>query len=149
MYHLPDDLVNRLQQQYPDVHVKTLVPTLFQAILEKTLVDGSCLIRGFGSFVAFRSHSNKIGRDVIRFKFKPSQALDRKFKTDDYLLANIPVKAKRAFTEDHAEKCQSGQMQKSYNVEAQKKAGQLGNKRTNEKLVLDEIIKAIKDDDDA
>ena len=148
MYHLPDDLVNQLQQQYPDVHIKTLIPTLFQAILEKTLSDGSCLIRGFGRFVAYKTYSNKIGQDVIRFKFKPSQALDRKLKNDEYLLEKMPVQAKRAFNESHAEKCQTGQEQKGYNVEAQKAAGQLGNERTKDKLILDEVIRAIKEDNE-
>lgn len=148
MYHLPEDLVKELQDKYQHVHVKTFVPTLFQAILEKTLSDGSCLIRGFGSFIAYKTYSNKIGREVIRFKFRPSQALDRKLKGDEYLLENMPVKAKRAFDDDHAEKCQTRQEQKSYNIEAQKEAGQLGNARTKDKLILDEIIKAINDDDE-
>ena len=148
MYHLPEDLVKHLQGKYPNVHVKSLVPSLFQAILEKTLTDGSCLIRGFGSFVAYKTYSNKIGRDVIRFKFKPSQALDRKLKTDDYLLDNMPVQAKRAFDEKHAKKCEAHQEQKSYNIEAQKEAVQLGNERTRDKLILDEVIKAINDENE-
>ena len=148
MYHLPEDLVKHLQDKYPNVHVKSLVPSLFQAILEKTLTDGSCLIRGFGSFIAYKTYSNKIGRDVIRFKFKPSQALDRKLKNDDYLLDNMPIQAKRAFDRKHESRCKAYQEQKMYNVKAQKEAGQLGNERTRDKLILDEVIKAIRDEDE-
>jgi len=45
-----------------------------------------------------------VGQDVIRFKFKISNALSNKLKNDQYVFNNVPVKAANVFSESHREK---------------------------------------------
>jgi hypothetical protein len=105
MIRLPEDLENEIIKKYPTANIKSILQSVFTAIVDKTLKDGGCIIREFGNFKAFKTHSAKLGKDVIRFKFTISPALEKKIKFDEYLLNNIPIKAKIPFTEEHQKKC--------------------------------------------
>ncbi|HQF36719.1 MAG TPA: hypothetical protein PLL26_03730 [Candidatus Dojkabacteria bacterium] len=140
MFKLPLDVEMDLQKKFQNAHIPTLVQYIFQAILEKTLKDGSCSVREFGKFITFRTRSNKIGQDVIRFKFKISNTLSNKLKTDQYLLDNMPVKAPTVFTTEHEEKTKNKKEQQKLNITAQKTAEKLGKEKTKSNLVTNEII---------
>ena len=140
MFRLPEDLEIELQKKFQNAHIPTLAQYIFQAILEKTLHDGSCSIREFGKFVSFRTRSNKIGQDVIRFKFKMSNTLGNKLKIDQYLLENMPVKAAVVFTTEHEQKTKDKKIQQNANITAQKAAEKLGKTRTQSKLATNEIL---------
>jgi hypothetical protein len=143
MIHIPEDLEIELQKKFQDVHIKTVIQHVFQSIFDKTLKDGSCNIREFGKFVAFQTKSSKIGRNVVRFKFRLSSSLEKKIKTDDYLLNNIPVKSTAAFNEEHEEKCKNKRDISKANANASKEAGSVGKIRTNCHVVEHEVNKII------
>lgn len=105
MIRIPEDLENEIIKKYPNTNIKAILQSVFTGLIDKTLNDGGCIIREFGNFKAFKTHSSKLGKDVIRFKFTISPALEKKIKFDEYLLNNIPIKAKIPFTEEHQKKC--------------------------------------------
>jgi nucleoid DNA-binding protein len=140
MFKLPPDLEADLQKKFQNAHIPTLVQYIFQAILEKSLKDGSCSIREFGKFITFRTRSNKIGQDVIRLKFKIANTLGNKLRIDPYLLDNIPVKAATVFTPEHEEKTRDKKLQQKANITAQKEAEKLGKIKTKDHLATNEII---------
>jgi len=140
MFKLPPDLEADLQKKFQNAHIPTLVQYIFQAILEKSLKDGSCSIREFGKFITFRTRSNKIGQDVIRLKFKIANTLGNKLRIDPYLLDNIPVKAATVFTPEHEEKTRDKKPQQKANITAQKEAEKLGKIKTKDHLATNEII---------
>lgn len=143
MYKLPEDLEQELQKKFANAHIPTLVQYIFQSILEKTLRDGSCSIREFGKFLSFRTRSNRIGQDVIRLKFKLSNTLNGKLKTDQYILDNMPVKAANVFTPEHEEKTKNKKLQQNANITAQKAAEKLGKEKTKSNLVTNEILNIV------
>ena len=140
MYRLPEDVETDLQKKFQNVHIPTLVQYIFQGILEKALNDGSCSVREFGKFITFRTRSNKIGQDVIRFKFKLSNTLNNKLKIDQYLLDNMPVKAPTVFTTEHEQKTKDKKFQQKANIGAQKEAEKLGKEKTKSQLATNEIL---------
>lgn len=140
MYKLPADVETELQKKFPNVHIPTLVQYIIHSIFEKSLIDGSCSIRGFGKFISFKTTSGRSGRDVIRFKFKISNTLNNKLKTDQYLLDNIPIKASNLFTSDHEKKTENKKSQQNANTKALKEAEKLGREKTRNKLVTNEVI---------
>jgi len=140
VFKLPEDLETELQKKFQNAHIPTITQYIFQAILEKTLKDGSCSIREFGKFISFKTTSNKMGQDVIRFKFKISNTLNNKLKIDKYLLENAPVKATNIFTVEHEEKTKDKKIQQHINMTAQKEAEKLGKEKTKSNLVTSEII---------
>lgn len=140
MYRLPADVEIELQKKFQNVHVPTLVQYIFQAILEKSLSDGSCSVREFGKYICFKTRSNKTGQDVIRLKFKISNTLSNKLKIDQYILNNIPVKAATIFTPEHEEKTKNKKLQQKANITAQKEAERLGRTKTKSQLATNEII---------
>ena len=125
------------------MHIRGIVSSIFQQILDKTLNDGSCLVREFGKFISFKTFSTKIGQDVIRFKFKLSQSLDKRIKNDAFLLERAPIQAKKDFGDEEEERCKDKRVQKKYNVEAQREASNLGNEKTRENLMVDIVMDAI------
>jgi len=139
VFKLPEDLELELQKKFPNVPIQTITQFIFQSILDKTLKDGSCSIRDLGKFISFRTRSNRVGQDVIRFKFKISNALSGKLKNDSYILDNIPVKAVNVFNEKHKENTKNRKEQSAANVLAAKEAEKLGKKKTGENLVLNII----------
>jgi len=140
MYRLPEDVEIELQKKFVNAHIPTLVQYIFQGILEKTLRDGSCSIREYGKFISFKTKSNKVGQEVIRFKFKLSNTLANKLRIDQYLLENMPIKAVNVFTEENEEKTKDKKTQSKANVSAQKEAEKLGREKTKGKLVTNEIL---------
>ena len=140
MYKLPTDVEVELQKKFQNVHIPTIVQYVFQTILEKSLKDGSCSIREFGKFISFRTRSNKIGQDVIRFKFKLSNTLGNKLKVDQYLLDNMPIKATCIFAEENEERTIDKKEQKQANVQAQKEAERLGKEKTKSQLATNEVL---------
>lgn len=140
MYKLPEDLEIELQKKFQNAHIPTLVQYIFQGILEKTLRDGSCSIREYGKFLSFKTRSNKIGQDVIRLKFKISNTLNNKLRSDRYLLDNIPVKAINVFSDKHEQNTKDKKIQQTANVLAQKTAEKLGKEKTKSQLVTNEIL---------
>lgn len=145
MIRLPDDIENELQKKFPNVHIQTLVQHIFQAILDKTLKDSSCHIREFGNFIAFKTISSKLGRDVIRLKFKLSTTLHSKIKTDEFFLSNIPVKAINTFTSHHEEMVKDKREQSKANIEAQKNASIYGKEKTKSQIQDEEVTNIIGD----
>jgi hypothetical protein len=139
VFKIPEDLEVNLKKKFPDIHIQTLVHYIVSAILEKTLKDGSCSIREFGKFITFRTRSNKIGQDVIRFKFKISNTLNNKLRSDQYLLDNVPVKVQTPFTQDNEEKTKDKKDQQQLNIQAQKEAEKLGRDKIMSNLVTNEI----------
>ena len=140
MFKLPEDLEADLQKKFQNAHIPTLVQYVFQGILEKALRDGSCSVREFGKFITFRTRSNKIGQDVIRFKFKLSNTLSSKLRIDQYLLDNIPVKAATVFTTKHEQNTKNKKLQQNANITAQKAAEKLGKEKTKSQLATNEIL---------
>jgi len=139
VFRISEDIETELQKKFKDIHIPTLIQYIFQSILEKSLKDGSCSIREFGKFVTYRTRSGKIGQDVVRFKFKISNTLNNKLKIDQYLLDNVPVKAKCIFTKEQEQKIKDKQDQKKANVLAQKEAERLGKNKTKSNNVTNEI----------
>jgi len=139
VFRLPEDAELELQKKFPNAPIQQITQYMFQLILHKTLTDGSCSIRGFGKFISFKTISNRIGRDVIRFKFKISNALIGKLKTDQYTLNNIPVKATNIFNSRHENNTKDKKEQSQANTVASKEAEKLGKKKTEERVVLNII----------
>lgn len=146
MFKISEDVELVLKEKYPNVNVRQFIHDLFQALLDKTLRDGSVAVREFGKFLAFSTYSKRVGKELVRFKFKPTFALTNKLKNDPYLLETLPVKTPAQFTEKHEELCKDKKEQRQLNFDAMQKAQQLGRKRTQEKLARDEIERIISDD---
>jgi len=143
-YRVPQDIENDLQKRFPEVHVPTIVEAIFQSILSKTIKDSSCTVREFGKFIAFVTHSERMSKQTVRFKFKLSSALNQKMKSDQYLLENLPVKAKNMFTEENEKACESRQGQRLANSEAISMTHRHSKKKTDEALVVETIQGIIK-----
>ena len=143
MIRIPEDLENELIAKYPDANIKGIIQSLFLGILDKTLKDGGCSVREFGNFKSFRTHSTKMATDVVRFKFQISPALNKKIKTDSYLLNNMPVKAKVPFTEEHQKKCNTEI--KLLNTEASLEAIRNSHQKTRERT-MSNLVTAILND---
>jgi len=139
MHRLPDELENELQKKFPNVHIRKLVDLIFRMTLEKALKDGSCYIREFGRFSTYKVKSTKLGKDVIRFKFRISTTLDKKIKTDQYYLDNIPASSNYLFGEKNENICKDKKNQREANVVAEKEAEKIGRDRTKKHVLTDEI----------
>jgi hypothetical protein len=149
MYKLPEDIEQQLQAKYgTHVHIPSLVHFLFQAILEKTIHDGACHIREFGKYIVFKTESSRHPGETVRFKFRISASLDKKLKTDQYLIQNIPVKAKVPFTEKHEIKVLDKKETKFYNYQAGQDANKHANKMTRDNVQKFEIQKVLEGTDD-
>lgn len=147
MFKLPEDVENDLKLKYPNFPVRNFVNSLFQSIIEKSTSDGSCGIRELGKFLSFVTYSSRLGKDVIRFKFKVTPALNEKIRTDEYLIKNLPIKAKNPFSKKNEESCISRREQRDANFVAQKEASILGKEKTSERITKDIINGVIKDSD--
>jgi nucleoid DNA-binding protein len=143
-YKLPADIENELQKRFPEVHVPTIVDAVFQSIIGKITRHSNCTVREFGKFTAFVTHSEKLAKETVRFKFKLSSALNKKLKSDQYLLENLPVKAQNVFNEKNKEVCESKQVVKQANLAAISEANKISKKRTDEAVAADTVSKIIK-----
>jgi hypothetical protein len=142
-YKLPPDIEAELQKRYPAVHIPSVVDSIFQSMIEKITKDSSCTIREFGKFVAFVTHSQKMAKDVIRFRFKLSSSLGKKFKSDPYLLENLPVQAQQPFTKEHEKKCADKQEQRLANLEAIKESNRVCKIKTNEAIAAETVFNIV------
>jgi hypothetical protein len=138
-YKLPADIEQMLQKQYKDVPIPAVIDSIFSLIVHKVTNDSSCTVREFGKFIAFVTHSEKLGKESVRFKFKLSAALRSKMKKDEFLLNNLPVKAQTSFTEDHANRVKDKQGRKQANLDAASKASKITKTKTDERIVADHI----------
>lgn len=146
MFKISEDVELKLKEKYPGVNVRQFIHDFIQALLDKALSDGSVSIREFGKFLAFVTWSNRVGKMLVRFKFKPTFSLTSKLNSDQYLLENLPVKTPAPFTKEHEEKCKDKKEQRQHNFQAMQEAQQLGRKRTQENLAKDEIMRIISED---
>ena len=138
-YKVPADIEQMLQKQYKDAPIPAIIDTMFSLIIHKVTNDSSCTIREFGKFIAFITHSEKIGKETVRFKFKLSAALRQKMKNDEFLLNNLPVKAQTSFTKDNADKVKDKQEKKKANLHATSKVSKISKIKTDERIVADHI----------
>ena len=146
MFKISEDVELKLKEKYPDLNIRQFIHDFIQALLDKALSDGSVSIREFGKFLAFVTYSKRVGKNLVRFKFKPTFSLTSKLNSDQYLLENLPVKTPASFTKDHEAKCKDKKEQRQDNFKAMQEAQQLGRKRTQENLAKDEIMKILNDD---
>lgn len=142
MFILSEDIEIKLQKKYPDIHIKSIIDDIFREIIEKTIKDGSTVIKGFGKFVSYASYSGKLDTDVIRFKFKASNAFMGKIKKDEYLLNNAIKPAKRFIGNKLTDR--TGEIRKE-NLENMKTSLTSGNEKTKEKLALYQIESLLED----
>lgn len=142
-YKLPADIESDLQKRFPEVHVPTFVDAVFQAIIGKITRHSNCTVREFGKFIAFVTHSEKLSKETVRFKFKISSALNKKIKSDQYLLDNLPVKAQNVFDERNQEVCENKQIIKQANLAAISEANKVSKKKTDEAVAADTVNKII------
>jgi nucleoid DNA-binding protein len=143
-YKLPADIESELQKRFPEVHVPTIVDAIFQSIIGKITRHSNCTVREFGKFTAFVTHSEKLSKDTVRFKFKISSALNKKIKSDQYLLENLPAKAQVVFDERNQQVCEDKQLKKMANLEAISEANKISRKKTDEAVAADTISKIIR-----
>lgn len=142
-YKIPADLEAELQRRFPEVHVPTIVDAIFQSMISKITRHSNCTIREFGKFTAFVTHSEKLSKDTVRFKFKISSALNKKLKSDQYLLENLPVKAQNVFDENNEKVCQDKQEKKQANLAAVSKANKVSRRKTDEAVAAETVSKII------
>lgn len=142
-YRLPLDIEAEIQKRFGEVHVPTIVDAIFQAILSKTIKDSSCTVREFGKFLAFVTHSERMSKETVRFKFKLSSALNQKIRTDRYLLENLPIKAKNVFDEANEKACETKQPQKIANSEAISRVNKHSRKKTDEAIVAETVQRIV------
>ncbi len=143
MFKLPADVEKELQKKFPDIPIEKVADAMFRSILEKSLRDGSCFIKGFGHFSAFGKWSSKMNRNVIRFKFTIALSLEKKIKTDPYYLSSIPIKSTRFFSEIDEQKKEI----RKANAEAEKLAKQTGRKKSEERAAIEEVSSIINEFD--
>lgn len=131
IYDLAEDVMKDLQKTHPDIkNLRSLVYNIFNTIVENTLLNGSCHIRGFGKFIVYKSsRSNKY--ETLNFKFRKSSTFHKKLQNDKYLMERIPVRAKNAFTKEHEKKC--NRQQKLNNDKAERKASKFSQQSVSEK----------------
>ena len=139
MYSLPEDLELEIQKKFQNIHVRELVDHIFRSIINKALNHGSCQIRELGRFNVYKTKSTKTGRYVIRFKFRTSTTLDKKIKTDQYYLKNIPIKANVPFGVKNEEICKDKKDITQANLQAEREAEREGKNRTKKQIVVHEI----------
>lgn len=104
-YKVPQEIVDRLQQKYPDVNVSFIIHDLFDDILRTTISKGSCTVKQFGRFLSFVTFSNKTKRDTLRFKFRTNQTLISKISNDPYLIKQALRGVTVPFTQTNEENC--------------------------------------------
>ncbi len=144
MFKLPSDVVLKLEQQFPqlkevNIDMENFIHVMFHEVMSKTLQDGNCTIRELGRFTAFINHSNRVKRDIVRLKFKVTQALLDKIKYDPFLLTSLTHQESAAFTKKHAEKCKDKKIQKKINTNAQSQAIQTSKQKTDEAMAAQAV----------
>ncbi|MFW6310964.1 MAG: hypothetical protein ACOC1K_01885 [Nanoarchaeota archaeon] len=144
-FKVPKDIESKLKNKYPNLDVVQFINDLFNEIMQKSFAHGSCSIRELGRFIAFQTYSSKLGRNIVRFKFRPALSLTKKIKKDTYLLSTLPVKTKHEFNEKNEENCQEYRELRNKNEEAIRQVRKSERKGTQDNLVKDEIRNMLDD----
>lgn len=146
MFKVPKDIENSLKKKYPHVNIPEIVNEIFSMIIEKTFKHSSCSIRELGKFIAFQTYSGKLKRHTGRFKFQTANSLSSKIKKDNYLIENLPLKARNIYDENNEKICQNFQDQKKANTETVRKSSKIEREETQRTLVKDEISELLNED---
>ena len=104
-FKLPDDLITELQTRFPGVDIPAIIHATFEGIIQRTFTNGNTTIREFGEFFAYKVFSTRLQQEAIRFKFKMTSALQRKIKSDQFILNQLKLREKNPFTDEHEQKC--------------------------------------------
>ena len=151
MIRIPKDVQNKILKKYPNLNIdlKDLVNDLFHEIQQKVFIDGSCTIPGFGSFYCYKTYSKKLSRDVVRFKFSISKALNQSIRIDKYLLDKVREGGKKNTDFDITRISKDGQMRRDQN-KALKERGILtnGREKTKKNLQVDEVLSIFENNED-
>jgi len=148
MFELPKDIEQSLKRRYPSLNIQKLFNDIMDEILNKTFTDGTCPIKRFGKFSAFNKYSTKKGRNLVKFKFATVKSFTDKIKEDEYLLNQLPVKAKNEFNENHKAKCEGKEDEKQSTRDALREANQYERKVKDKRLARNEILNALMKDND-
>jgi len=143
MFKLPIDIENEIIRKYPDVDVINLFHDLTTIAIQKTCFDGSCNIRDFGKFIAYKIYSTRTGKDVVRFKFKLSTSFVNRLKNDKYLLEKLAIKIAVPFTEKNKQKCADKQDKKRYINTRIPEIQKYTDEKTNHRIATQEILKIL------
>lgn len=143
MFEIPPDIELQLSQRFPQVDVRKIVSNLFQLILDKTLEDSSCSVRGLGKFLAYSVYSGKSKTNLIRFKFKPAECLRKRIRTDKYLLKTVKAKNQTAFIESTIN--ETHREIRDENLKTMSLAEKYGLKSTKDKILDNFITEMIKE----
>ena len=138
-FEIPDEIIQKLQKEYPEAPVNLILQNFFQEMLNLIFKDGRCLIKRFGNFISFVTYSNRIGKKVIRFKFRPSATLMSKIRDDEYLLENLPVKSQAIFNEQNEEKCKKFKDIKKENEKIMNGGRRISQQHTENRQVYDMV----------
>lgn len=145
MFKLPKDVHDELQRRYPTYNIEELIHNIFDVILKKAVEDGACTIREFGKFMAFKTFSGRVQKEVPRFKFRITNALLDKLQKDSYTMQNMIQQKANKFTKEHEKKCEGGKEQRELNIATQNLAMQTEKKRTIDKIARQEIMSILED----
>ncbi len=144
MFKIPPDIEHDLMKKYPNVDIVNLIHDLFNMIIQKSCFVGSCPIRGFGKFIAFKIFSSRLGHDTMRFKFKHSVSFMNRIKNDNYIVNNLAIHAKHEFTDKHEKKCNPVKKTNLTNVSAL--IVENTKVQTNYKMATNEILNILESD---
>ena len=147
MFKLPLDIENELIRKYPNIDITNLFHDLITLIIQKSCFDGSCHIREFGKFVAYKVYSHRLKKNTVRFKFKHSLSFLNRLKNDKYIINKLAIKAIVPFTEEHKKQCLDKQDNKiKHSVYS--KACKHTKEQTKYKVATQEILKILESTDD-
>lgn len=146
MFKVPQDIIDDLQKKYPKYDIESFIHDIFDKILNKTLYDGSCLVRELGKFSAFKTYSTKLSKETPRLKFKTSNSLVSKLRDDQYVLDHLAVQDKAPYTEAHEEVCKTKRHIRDNRTSLLSEASKKGHAGTQDKLVRKEVLKLIDED---
>lgn len=146
MFKLPLDIENELMKKYPHVDIINLFHDLTTLVIQKACFDGSCPIREFGKFIAFKIYSHRLKKDTVRFKFKHSISFLNRIKNDKYMTEKLAVKETVPFTEYHQQKCADKQNRKTKLNALLPKIHESTKAKTDYKVATQEIFKILESD---
>ena len=146
MYKISEDVELELQKKYPNLDTKQFIHDLFELVLKKCFEGGSTTIREFGKFVCYKTFSNRVGREQVRFKFKPPQSLIKKIKNDSYILESLPIIESVPFTKKHSDICSDKKDQRLLNKYSRINSEKMGKQHTQEELAKQEVLKLLGDE---
>ena len=146
MFKLPPDIEHELVKKYPNADILNIIHDTVTLIVNKACFDGSCLIRGFGKFIAFKIYSERSGKDAIRFKFVKTVSFINRIKNDNFLMDHLILQFKKPYTEKKEKKCKAKRHRKiTLNKNDVVPIHKIGKERTNYKLATQEILNILEE----